>query len=134
MIGVNSNRVIELISNAAWPAGDVLRVFWIKVDGSREIMSKELQKTLDREEVFTIVVRDDSFTIPNRILADMHKLLESHKDEISVLRERRPERLTIVVLVKEDFTKAQIGSPITLPSWFPVRPGLDTEVSPRLCH
>lgn len=123
---VDATRAIELISNAAWPADEVLRAFWIQVDGPRDGMAQGMQKTLDREEVFTIVVRNDSFTVPNRILADMHQLLESNKDQLNALGERRPERLTIVVLVKENFTKAQIGSPITLPSWFPVRPGLDT--------
>lgn len=125
---VSAKRAIELISQASWLDDDVLRVFWLQVDGSREQMAASLRTTLGTEEVFAVVVRDDSFKIANRVLADINLLLESCRDQLVQAKESRAERVTIVVLVKEGFSRAQVGSPITLPAWFPVRPGLHTHL------
>lgn len=125
---VSAERAIELISQASWSDNDVLRVFWLQVDGSRDQMAQSLRATLGREEVFAVVVRDDSFKIANRILADISILLESCREQLIRAKENRAQRVTIVVLVKESFSKAQVGSPITLPAWFPIRPGLHTHL------
>lgn len=104
----------------------MLRVFWLQVDSSREEMAASLRTTVGKEEIFAVVVRDDSFKIANRILADIGLLLESCKEQLVELKASRAEKITVVVLVKESFGKAQVGSPITLPTWFPIRPGLHT--------
>lgn len=91
-------------------------------------MASSLRTSLGKEEIFAVVVRDDSFKIANRVLADLNHLLESSRDQLVQAKEARAERVTIVILVKEGFSKAQVGSPITLPDWFPVRPGLHTYI------
>ena len=125
---VSPERAIQLISQASWLDNDVLRVFWLQVDGSRDQMAESLRATLGREEVFAVIVRDDSFKIANRILADLNLLLESCREQLTQAKESRAQRVTIVALVKESFSKAQVGSPITLPAWFPIRPGLHTHL------
>ncbi len=125
---ISAERAIDLICQSSWSGDDVLRVFWLQVDGPRESMAKSLRKSLGKEEVLAVVVRDDSFKVANRVLADISVLLESCKDSLIKAGGARPEKVTIVALVKESFGRAQIGSPITLPNWFPVRPGLHTHL------
>jgi hypothetical protein len=89
-------------------------------------MAKELSRTVGSEEIIALVVRDRWFTNSNEILSDMHRLFEQAKGQLMQIAPRRPTRLSILVLVKDDLTLPQVASPIQLPNWFPVRPGLET--------
>ncbi len=125
---ISAERAIELINEATWSHEEFFRAFWLKVEGPRDEMARKITSTSGKDEIFAIVVRDSSFTIPNRILSDMQELLAASKEDIAKLSSKRPERLTVVILLKQDFGKAQVSSPILLPTWFPVRPSLETHV------
>ncbi|MEQ7757775.1 hypothetical protein [Xanthomonas hortorum] len=82
---VTAQRANELISQAPWSENEVLRVFWLQVDGSREEMAAALRTTKGKEEIFAVIVRDDSFKIANRVLTDMSLLLESCRAQLGMV-------------------------------------------------
>ena len=123
---ISCDRAAALISDISWEPEKVLRVFWLKVDGSRDEYAVGLSRSLASEEILSLVVRDSLFVNPNQILSDAQQLFDSARPQIENLGTRRPQRLTVVLLIKHEFRRVQVGSPITLPTWFPVRPGLET--------
>ncbi len=123
---LSADRVAELVHGITWKDDEVLRVFWLCVSGPRDAMSRELSRSIETEEIVSLVVRDRWFTNSNEVLSDMTRLFEQAKVQLQALAPRRPEKLTVVILAKSDLNFPQVSSPIQLPNWFPVRPGLET--------
>jgi len=126
MSELTSDRVVEAVSDIPWRSEEVLRVFWLCVHGPRDALATSLSRSLGGEEILGLVVRDPWFTNSNEVLSDVQRLFEKSKPLLQEITSRRPNRLTIIILLKKDLTFPQISSPIQLPNWFPVRPGLET--------
>jgi hypothetical protein len=75
------------------------------------------------------VLRTVSFKDANAVLADALTLFEANRNQIEALASKQPERVTFLILSKEDFRLVNASSPIELPAWFPLRPSTQTYFS-----
>lgn len=122
-----ASRVIELLSGIAWRPDSVLRIFWVRYsEGSREQFAKQLSSTIGEERVIPLVVRDNGFFNANAILSDVLRLFTENQSVFEDFREEAVQRISVILLGKNDFKLPQGSSPITLPHWFPVWPGRET--------
>ena len=73
-----------------------------------------------------MVLRTAGFKDANAVLADAMELFEANRQRIEPLAADAPERMTFLILSKEEFRLVNASSPIELPEWFPVRPATET--------
>ena len=122
-----ASRVIELLSGIAWRPGSVLRIFWVRYsEGSRDRFAQQLPRTVGTEGIIALVVRDNGFFNANAILSDVQRLFTDNQSLFESFREVAVQRISVVLLGKNDFHLPQGSSPITLPRWFPVEAGRET--------
>ncbi len=122
-----SERALELISSIPWNPNDMLRILWIRhSEGSRQKFANELTGPLNGEAVIALILREPSFFSANAILSDLQRLFSTNQEALEKIKEYKINRLSIIILSKDDFRLPQISSPITLPSWFPVHGGRET--------
>jgi hypothetical protein len=125
-------RVLELVQGIQWSNAAAVRLFWVRhSEGPRDEFAAQLARQLGEESVVALVVRKRSFYDANSVLADVSMLIEDNRPQIRALARQGMERLTILLIAKDEFRLINASSPITLPTWFPVRPGLETFFSVR---
>jgi len=95
-------------------------------EGSRDEMAERLWSWINKEAVVPLVLRTAGFKDANAVLADAMELLEANRLRIEPLTAETPERMTFIILSKEDFRLVNASSPIELPEWFPVLPASAT--------
>lgn len=119
-------RVWEMVKTIPWNGGAVVRLFWIRYsNGARAEFASSLATQFDGEAVLALVVRKHSFFNANAVLSDVVSLFDESRAEIEALACTGVERLTILLIGKDDFRLVQAASQITLPDWFPVCAGLE---------
>lgn len=123
-------RVRELVQSVPWSGSARIRLFWLRyANGSRDELAAQLATDIDGEAIVPLVLRTAGFKNANAVLSDVQALFEANRLSLEHLSQRSYERLTILVLSKEDFRLINASSPITLPDWFPVCPATDTYFS-----
>ena len=123
-------QVFELIRAVPWNSNSCIRLFWVRhAEGSRDAMAQQLWKWLEREAVVPMVLRTAGFKDANAVLADAMELFEANRHRIEPLAADAPERITFLILSKEELRLVNASSPIELPDWFPVRPATETYFS-----
>lgn len=138
-------RVLELLQTVPWRGNGCIRLFWLRhSNGSRDELATELSVQTQAEAVVPLILRTAGFNNANSVLSDVMDLFINNQACLEGLTQQRPERLTVLVLAKEDFRLVNASSPITLPDWFPVCPrkhtyfsiadlGQSAEVKPLNC-
>ncbi|AXV76129.1 hypothetical protein CJO79_03605 [Ralstonia solanacearum] len=85
-----------------------------------------MSEWIGTEAVVPLILRVAAFNNANAVLSDAMALFEGNRALLEALTDGGPERLTVLVLAKEDFRLINASSPITLPDWFPVCPATQT--------
>lgn len=119
-------RVWEMVKAIPWSGGAVIRLFWVRYsNAARADFASNLATQFNGEAVLALVVRKHSFFNANAVLSDVVSLFDESRTEIEALTCRGVERLTVLLIGKDDFRLVQAASQITLPDWFPVCGGLE---------
>lgn len=123
-------RVRELVQAVPWRGSTRIRLFWLRhANGSRDELAAQLSAEIDGEAILPLVLRVVGFKDANAVLSDVLALFEANRPLLESLSHHCYERLTVLVLSKEDFRLVNASSPITLPDWFPICPASDTYFS-----
>lgn len=123
-------QVVQLVRAVPWSSNSCIRLFWLRhAEGSRDALALQLSAWIDREALVPLVLRTGSFKDANAVLSDTMALFEDNRQPIEALAAKDPERLTFLILSKEDFRLVNASSPIKLPDWFPLRPATETYFS-----
>ncbi|MEE1878646.1 hypothetical protein V0R55_00615 [Pseudomonas soli] len=124
---LDAKTILNLLGTIEWGSSTSIRLFWVKIpQGSRDALAEALRKSSDTEVIVPIVLREPLFLSANAVMSDFSRLLESNKKSFEVLKLVRDQKITVVLLLKEDFNLSQISSPVVLPRWFPVMGGVET--------
>lgn len=117
----SAKRAVELISSIPWVDGELLRIFWIRVEeGSRVDFATVMKRMALNEGLVPIVIRDAVFLSANSVLSDINRLLDGNRTEFeSALQNKLTQRVSVALLARDEFRLPQISSPVTLPKWFP---------------
>lgn len=123
-------QVFQLVRAVPWNANSCIRMFWLRhAEGSRDALAQQLWAWIDKEAVVPLVLRTGGFKDANAVLADAMELFDDSRQQIESLASNVPERLTFLILSKEDFRLVNASSPIVLPDWFPLCPAMQTYFS-----
>jgi hypothetical protein len=117
------SRVIELIQAVPWRGSGCIRIFWLRhTNGSRDELAAQLSQRFGTEAVVPLVLRSAAFNNANAVLSDVMSLFEANRPLLESLNQEGflLDRLTVLILSKEDFRLVNASSPITLPDWFPI--------------
>ncbi|HBQ3113326.1 hypothetical protein L1C56_25285 [Klebsiella pneumoniae] len=122
----NAKLIKELIYSVEWEMQQQIRLFWVKIkDQPRNDISRELFELNGDSVILPIVLREPLFISANAILSDFVKLIETNRAEFERVKLNPDGKLTIVLLLKDDFKLSQVSSPVNLPKWFPILGGLE---------
>lgn len=122
-----ADRVLELIQNIEFVSTEVIRVFWVQLTTlSRKAFADQLLHSTGSDAIIPLIIREKSFTNANSVLSDLNKIIDANQDKFPESRDASLRRITIVLLSKDSFELPQLSSPITLPHWFPVLGGKET--------
>lgn len=126
------DQIIQLIGVVPWQSDSCIRLFWVRhAEGARDELALRLSVWIDREAIVPLVLRTIGFKDANAVLSDAMALFEANRTKIEALASEQPERLTFLILSKEDFRLVNASSPIELPVWFPLHPSTQTYFSVR---
>lgn len=115
-----------MVKTIPWSGGAVIRLFWVRYsNGARAEFASSLSTQFDGEVVLALVVRKHSFFNANAVLSDVVSLFDESRTAIEAIACQGVERLTILLIGKDDFRLVQAASQINLPDWFPVCAGLE---------
>lgn len=121
---MDAKTILNLLGAIEWGASTSIRLFWVKIpQGSRDSLAEALRKFEDSEVIVPIVLRELLFLSANAVMSDFSRLLESNKSSFVDLELVRDHKITVVLLLKENFNISQISSPVVLPRWFPIMGG-----------
>jgi hypothetical protein len=129
-INIDPDRLAKNVSERFLASSSVLSVYWMAVSGDRESYAKRLRNSIRDYPIAVFIVRDISFSNPNAIAADVVNLItanrESSKEVFTGTSGQR--HFGIVMLGRMPLSVAQSSSPVTLPDWFPIRPGETVDI------
>lgn len=98
-----------------------MRLFWLRYSNvRRDDFANSLATCVGNEHVIAMVVRKHSFFNANAVLSDVSDLLEDNRAAIEALRGNGIEKLTILLIARDEFRFVQASSEIILPTWFPI--------------
>lgn len=120
-------RAKELISQLPWTNGEKLRVLWLRLSGEgRRDFGARLQCVQGDEAIVPVILREPGFVSANAVMSDVNRLIDVNRSDIERIPTEGLKRFSLVILAKDDFRLPQIGSPIILPTWFPVLGGVES--------
>jgi len=124
---LDAKTISNLLGTIEWGASTGIRLFWIKIaQGSRDALAEALRKVEGAELIAPIVLREPLFLSANAVMSDFSKLLESNKKVFEGLKVSGDQKITVILLLKENFNLSQISSPVVLPRWFPIMGGIES--------
>lgn len=124
---LDAKAISNLLGTIEWGASTSIRLFWIKIaQGSRDALAEALRKVEGPEIIVPIVLRELLFLSANAVMSDFSRLLESNKKSFDDLKVLGDQKITVIVLLKENFNLSQISSPVVLPRWFPIMGGMES--------
>jgi hypothetical protein len=102
-----------------------ISAYWFRVVGDRDAYASAVKEQLSGQPVMVCIVRDSSFNNPNAVAADVMSLIEANRATSEAALFGHPSELHcgVLMLGRSSLAIPQASSPITLPSWFQVRPG-----------
>lgn len=124
---LDAKTISNLLGTIEWGASTSIRLFWVKIpQGSRDALAEALRKAEGAEIIVPIVLREPLFLSANAVMSDFSRLLESNKKSFEDLKVVRDQKITVILLLKENFNLSQISSPVVLPRWFPIMGGVES--------
>ncbi|WP_265524869.1 hypothetical protein, partial [Providencia rustigianii] len=124
---INAQLISEFLINTEWHEAQQIRLFWVKINHtSRNNIAQEVIQLNDNDVILPLILRDSLFMNANAVLSDFVKLIENNRSEFDKVSLKPHGRLTILLLLKDDFKLSQVSSPVHLPHWFPILGGLET--------
>jgi hypothetical protein len=114
-------RIVEVIESRLREERSSIGVFWYRVLGDRDQYAEEVLRCKGDLGIVPLIVRGERFDNPNALLADLIRLLDSHRTLIETIltSTARTGRPGLVLLGRTSLSLPQISSPATLPDWFP---------------
>jgi hypothetical protein len=102
-----------------------INAYWFRVVGDRDAYASAVTEQLSGHPVMVCIVRDSSFNNPNAVAADVMSLIEANRATSEAALFAHPSELHcgVLMLGRSSLAIPQASSPVTLPSWFQVRPG-----------
>lgn len=120
-------RIAELLNSISWKPSSALRVFWIRYsEGARVDLAERIIQPNTNEAIVPLVVRGNGFSNANAVLSDVQQMFEINRSLLERFRKQTVQKVTVLLIGKNDFSLPQISSPIVLPDWFPVLPSRET--------
>ncbi|CAG9243710.1 hypothetical protein [Paraburkholderia caribensis] len=121
-----ANRIVELVESITWHPGRVLRIFWVRHSlESRQALAVEISRVVGTEAIVPLIVRE-GFENANAVMSDVQKAFSANRNAFDCCQGKHVERVSVILLAKEDFKLPQGASPVILPQWFPVKAGHET--------
>jgi hypothetical protein len=118
-------RVWEMLQTIPWNADGAIRLFWIRYTGpGRDDFAHRLRMLSNGDAVVALAVRKNSFISANAVQSDVSELLEDCRSAFESLMNQEINRLTVLLIGREDFRLVHTASEIPLPDWFPLCAGL----------
>ncbi|QQA74570.1 hypothetical protein [Pectobacterium parmentieri] len=122
----NTQLIRELIDSIEWEMQQQIRLFWVKIsDVPRNEIAQSLIELNDGSVILPLILREPLFVSANAVLSDFVKLIETNRSQFDRVKLKPDGKLTIVLLLKDDFKLSQVSSPVNLPTWFPILGGLE---------
>lgn len=126
---LDAKTIAGYLQGIEWDESAFLRLFWVKIpNGSRGALAGELKEIKSHDLIVPIVLRETLFISANSVMADFSRLLEINRQSFESLKVEAGRKLTVVVLLKENFKLSQISSPVVLPRWFPIQGGTEAHL------
>ncbi|HCQ0105748.1 hypothetical protein [Citrobacter braakii] len=123
---LDAKLIRELIDSVEWENQQQIRLFWVKInDVPRNEIARELVQLNSDCVTLPLILREPLFVSANAILSDFVKLIETNRSQFDKVILKPNGKLTIVLLLKDDFKLSQVSSPVNLPTWFPILGGLE---------
>lgn len=124
---LNAKVITDYLNAIEWEENTSLRLFWVKIShGSRDALAQDLRDTNSSDVVIPLVLRETLFLSANSVMADFSRLLGSNRQSFEGLQIETGKKITVILLLKENFKLSQISSPVVLPRWFPILGGIET--------
>lgn len=125
-------RTKQLISLLPWTPEEKLRVLWVRLsEEGRQAFAAQLNCVQADEAIVPVILREPGFVSANAVLSDVNRLIDVNRGAIENLPAEGLQKISLVILSKDDFRLPQIGSPIVLPAWFPILGGMESSF--RIC-
>jgi hypothetical protein len=107
-----------------------ISVYWVPTSGSRSVLAEAIRGRRFPTPVVPIVLRKQAFADPNSVLSDIVELMDDYQQEIigAFALESVRTCCILALLTKAPLRIPQVGSPVTLPGWFPIRAGQTLDV------
>ncbi|MFA1803127.1 hypothetical protein ABFU18_20170 [Xanthomonas campestris pv. campestris] len=121
-------RIMECVQQSPWRPGHCLRLFWFQsVNGSRGELARQIDwQNSSGDVTIGLPLREKLFSNGNILMSDANKFFEQHRDQLEALHSRNTLRLSVVIVAATEFRLSQGGSPVILPTWFPVSASRET--------
>ena len=120
-------EILESAERLLETSSEGIVAMWICVARDRGGLAERINANRGRLPIIAAVVRDSAFDEANAVLQDLLALMEQSRDDIVAAASQPPtalaKRLCIIVLSRRELAMPSIGSPITLPKWFPFEGG-----------
>lgn len=124
---LDAKAIAGYLNGIDWEQRSFLRLFWVKIaHGSRDALAHELKEIESNDVIVPLVLRETLFLSANAVMADFSRLLDSNRQNFEGLQVECNSKITVIILLKENFKLSQISSPVTLPRWFPMLGGTET--------
>lgn len=122
---VEPEHLRDAIVERTSAVGAEVYAYWIRVNGDRELYAARLRELLRGLPYVVHVVRDDGFSNPNSIAADVARVLDVNREacQSAVTGQSSGPLLGVVLVGRGGLALTQASSPVSLPQWFPVRGG-----------
>ncbi|HCR2225599.1 TPA: hypothetical protein ONE13_004718, partial [Enterobacter asburiae] len=123
---LDAKTIKELIDSIAWENKQQIRLFWLRInDIPRNEIAREIVRLDKDNAILPLILREPLFVSANAILSDFVKLIETNRTNFDKVSLNSDGKLTIILLLKDDFKLSQVSSPVNLPHWFPILGGLE---------
>ncbi|EKM5743483.1 hypothetical protein PU345_002773 [Enterobacter kobei] len=123
---LDAKTIKELIDSIAWENKQQIRLFWLRInDTPRNEIAREIVRLDKDNAILPLILREPLFVSANAILSDFVKLIETNRTNFDKVSLNSDGKLTIILLLKDDFKLSQVSSPVNLPHWFPILGGLE---------
>lgn len=123
---LEASEVISFLEDAARTAKSPISAFWIPTSHGRDDLEVRLRQHRFDVPVIPIVIRKAIFADSNAVLSELVGLMDENREQILAgVKSNAGDRASCILalLAKSELRVAQLGSPVTLPEWFPIRPG-----------
>jgi hypothetical protein len=122
---LNTQVIADYVKSLHQSRNAEIGAYWLEETSSRAELVSQLGVALDGLPILTVAVPKGAFDDPNGIPDDLAQVIEaqlawfSEKNRAAIINE---QKFSMVLISKRPLGLPQIGSPVTLPEWFPLWP------------